>query len=122
MAAISGPADVAGHSAEMICGVRAQALEDGADVLIIISSLGLVRCSRSVVDGSSILEVHSGAQSVGINEPVEVDPIVENDCPIADGDRRPSWAECSHTYNVGVATRAVPVICADPIIISGVCA
>ncbi len=57
----------------MIGGVRSQAEEDGADVLVIVPSLGLVRRSRSVVDRSSILKVARRAQSVGINESVELD-------------------------------------------------
>ena len=66
IAAVSGAGGVGAHDPEMIRGVRSQARDVRADVLIIIASLDLVGRSGSVADGSSILKVHRGAQSVGI--------------------------------------------------------
>ena len=55
----------------MISGVRTQARDVRTDILVIVPSLGLVGRSGSVAGGSSILKVHGGAQSVGINAAVE---------------------------------------------------
>ena len=71
IAAVSGAGGVGAHDPEMIRSVRAQAQEVRAYVLINIPSLGLVGRSGSVADGSPILKVHRGAQSVGIYCPVE---------------------------------------------------
>ena len=58
---------VGAHDPEVIRGVRSQARDLGSHSLIISASLDLVRRSRSVTDGSSILKIHRGAQSVGID-------------------------------------------------------
>ena len=69
--AVSGAGGVAGHDPEMIRGVRTQARDVRTGILVIVPSLGLVGRSVSVAGGSSILKVHGGAQSVGINRAVE---------------------------------------------------
>ena len=69
--AVAGAGAVAGHEAEMIRGVRTQARDVRTDILGIVPSFGLVGRSVSVAGGSSILKVHGGAQSVGINGAVE---------------------------------------------------
>ena len=66
IAAVSGADGVGAHDPEMIRSVRGQARDIGSHVLITIASLDLVRRSRSVTDGSSILKIHSGVKSVGI--------------------------------------------------------
>ena len=66
IAAVSGAGGVCAHDSEMIRGVRSQAGDICADVLIIIASLDLVGRSASVTDGSSILKIDRGTQSVGI--------------------------------------------------------
>ena len=71
IAAVSGADGVAGHDPEMIRGARTQARDVRDDILVIVPSLGLVGRSGSVAGGSSILKVHRGAQSVGINCAVE---------------------------------------------------
>jgi len=64
--AVSGAGGVGAHDPEMICGARTQARDVREHVLINIPSLRLVGRSGSVADGSPILKVHCGAQSVGI--------------------------------------------------------
>ena len=71
IAAVSGADGVGGHDPEMISGVRTQARDVRSDILVIIASLGLVGRSGSVADGSSILKVHRGVQSVGIYDSVK---------------------------------------------------
>ena len=71
IAAVSGAGGVGAHDPEMIRGARTQARDVGDDVLIIIASRDLVGRSGSVADGSSILKVNRGAQSVGIYCPVK---------------------------------------------------
>ena len=66
VAAVSGADGVDAHDPEMIRGVRSQARDVRSDVLIIVASLGLVRRPVSVADGSSVLKIDRGAQSVGI--------------------------------------------------------
>jgi len=66
IAAVSGAGSVRAHDPKMICGASNQARNVREDVLIIIASPGLVGCSGSVTDGSSILKVNGGAQAVGI--------------------------------------------------------
>ena len=68
---MSGAGGVGAHDPEMICGARTQARDVRADVLIIIPSIGLVGRSGSVADGSSILKVNRGAESVGIYRSVK---------------------------------------------------
>ena len=55
----------------MISGMRSQSRDVRGDVLVIIAGLDLVGRSGSVADGSSILKVHRGAESVGIYCPVK---------------------------------------------------
>jgi hypothetical protein len=55
----------------MISGVRTQARDVRTDILVIDPSVGLVGRSVSIAGGCSILKVHGGAQSVGINAAVE---------------------------------------------------
>ena len=69
--AVSGADGVGAYDPEMICRMRSQARNLRGDILIIIASFDLVGRSGSVADGSSILKVHRGAQSVGINCPVK---------------------------------------------------
>ena len=66
IATVSGAGRVDTHDPEMISGVRSQARDVRTDVLIIIASLHLVRRSASVANGSSVLKIHRGAQSMGI--------------------------------------------------------
>ena len=60
IAAVSGPASVAGYGPEVIGGVRTQARDVGSDILVVIASPDLIRRSGSVADGSSILKVDRG--------------------------------------------------------------
>jgi hypothetical protein len=71
IAAVSGAGGVGAHDPEMISGVRTPARDVRTDILVIVPSLGLVGRSVSVAGGSSILKVHGGAQSVGINGSVK---------------------------------------------------
>lgn len=71
IAAVSGARGVGGHDSKMISRVRSQARDVRAYVLIIVPSLGLVRRSVPVADGSSVLKIHRGAQSVGIHGTVK---------------------------------------------------
>lgn len=66
IAAVSSAGGVDTYDPEMISRVRTQARDVRGDVLIINASLGLVRRSGSVADGSSVLKIHRGAKSVGI--------------------------------------------------------
>lgn len=66
IAAVSGAGRVDTHDPEMISGVRSQARDVRTDVLVSIPSLRLVGRSRSVANGSSILKVTRGIQSVRI--------------------------------------------------------
>ena len=66
IATVSGAGGVSGHDSKMISRVRSQARDVRTDVLIIIASLHLVRRSASVANGSSVLKIHRGAQSMGI--------------------------------------------------------
>ena len=66
IAAVSGAGRVDAHDPEMISGVRSQARDVRADVLVIIASLDLVRRSASIANASSVLKIHRGAQSMGI--------------------------------------------------------
>ena len=72
VAAVPGADAVGSYNSEMIRGVRTQARDVRTDILVIIPSLDLVGRSRSVAGGSSILKVHRGAQSVGINAPLSL--------------------------------------------------
>ena len=69
--AVSGAEGVGGYNSKMISCVRTQARDVRKDILVIVPSFGLVGRSVSVAGGSSILKVHGGAQSVGINGAVE---------------------------------------------------
>ena len=71
IAAVSGAGGVGAHDPEMICGARTQARDVRKDILVIIPSLRLVGRSGSVADGSSILKVNRGAESVGIYRSVK---------------------------------------------------
>ena len=71
IAAVSSAGGVDTYDPEMISRVRTQARDVRGDVLIINASLGLVRRSGSVADGSSILKVQGSAQPVGINGSVK---------------------------------------------------
>jgi hypothetical protein len=71
IAAVSGAGGVGAHDPEMICGTRIQARDVRKDILVIIASLDLVGRSGSVADGSSILKVNRGAESVGIYRSVK---------------------------------------------------
>jgi hypothetical protein len=66
IAAVSGAGRVDTHDPEVISGVRSQARDVRADVLISIPSLRLVGRSASVAGGSAILKVNRRAESVGI--------------------------------------------------------
>ena len=66
IAAVSSAGGVDTYDPEMISRVRTQARDVRGDVLIINASLGLVRRSVPVADGSSVLKIHGGGQSVGI--------------------------------------------------------
>ena len=66
IAAVSGAGGVGGHDSKMISRMRSQARDVCSDVLIIVASLGLVRRPVSVADGSSVLKIDRGAQSVRI--------------------------------------------------------
>ena len=66
IAAVSGAGGVRGHDPEMISGVRSQARDVRADVLITIPSLYLVRRSASVANGSSVLKIRRRAECVWI--------------------------------------------------------
>ena len=71
IAAISGAGGVGADDPKMISRARTQARDTREDVLIIITSSGLVGRSGSVADGSSILKVNRGAQSMGIYRPIK---------------------------------------------------
>ena len=71
VAAVPGAHTVGSYNSEMISSVRTQARDVRKDILVIVPSFGLVGRSVSVAGGSSILKVHGGAQSVGINGSVK---------------------------------------------------
>jgi len=61
ISAVSGADGIAGHDPEVIRSSGSQSGYDRINVLVIVSSLGLVRRSGSVAGGSAILKVHGGA-------------------------------------------------------------
>jgi len=73
IAAVSGADGVGAHDPEMISRVCSQSRDVRSDILVIIAALDLVGRSGSVADGSSILKVHRGAESMGIYCPVKPD-------------------------------------------------
>jgi len=68
---VSGAGGVGAHDPEMIRGACTQAQDVRTDVVVSVPSLGLVGRSGSVAGCPSVLKVHRGAQSVGINGAVE---------------------------------------------------
>ena len=64
--AVSGAGGVCAYDPEMVRGMRSQAGDICADVLIIVARLDLVGRSVSVADGSSVLKIDRRAPSVGI--------------------------------------------------------
>ena len=71
VAAVSSAGGVSAHNSKMISGVRTQARDIRKDILVIVPSFGLIGRCVSIAGGSTILKVHGGAQSVGINSSVE---------------------------------------------------
>lgn len=70
--AVCGPSRVGADDSEVIRGTCIQARDVRADVLVIVAGLGLIGCSRSIGGGPSILEVHSGVQTVRIDASVQL--------------------------------------------------
>lgn len=69
--AVSGAAGIGAHDPEMIRGACTQARDVRKDILVSVPSLGPVGRSGSIACCPSVLKVHRGAQSVGINGAVE---------------------------------------------------
>ena len=68
---MGGPGGVSAYNAKMICGACAQATHIRAHILVCVAALTLIRSSKSIAGRGSVLEVNTGAQSVGINSPVQ---------------------------------------------------
>ena len=68
---VSGPGGIGAHDPEMIRGACTQARNVRIDILVGVSSFAPVGRSGSITCRPSVLKVHGGAQSVGINRAFE---------------------------------------------------